>query len=221
MNRLDQRGAINILLVPLVLSIIFFVGALGFGFWAFASRQDYKDNVDQKVAVAQQEAVKATQEADAAKYAEDAKKPLETYIGPAAFGNITVNYPKTWSAYAVENQSGGKPISTYFHPKTVPDAGDEDNAFALRVELVQRSYDQVVNSFSGALKSNKVTLEPYKLPKVPSVVGSRITGQITSRKQGVMIVLPLRNMTLQIWTESADFLKDLDENILPNLSFVP
>lgn len=221
MNRLDQRGAINVLLVPLIIAVMFFLAAGGFGFWAFASRQDYKNNSDQKAAAAAAKQQTATQAADATKYAEDAKKPFDTYIGPAAYGNITVNYPKTWSAYVIENDTGGNPVNGYFHPGFVPSVTNTANNFALRVQLVQSSYDSVVQQYKSALTASQVTIQPYTLPKVPSVVGVRVEGQIQPRKQGVMIVLPLRNMTLQIWTESNDFKADLDTNILPNLSFVP
>jgi hypothetical protein len=93
--------------------------------------------------------------------------------------------------------------------------------FALRVELVQQSYETVLNTFRQQVATSKVTIAPYTLEKVPSVVGSRVEGQITPKKQGTMIILPLRNMTLKIWTESNDFKGDLDTHILPNLSFVP
>jgi hypothetical protein len=221
MNSLNERGAVNILLVPLILAVLFFFSALGFGFWAFSGRQEYKNKSDQITAVAVNEAITATQQADAVKYGEEAKKPYDNYIGPAPFGNVTVNYPKTWSAYVMEDQDGSKPITAYFNPKFVPNVGEKENAMALRVELVQDSYDKVTESFNGLLKTKEVTLQPYKLAKVPSVVGSRIEGQITSTKQGTMIILPLRNMTLKIWTESNDFKADLDTHILPNFSFVP
>jgi len=86
---------------------------------------------------------------------------------------------------------------------------------------VQSSYQTVVEQFKPRIDTGKATSSPYTLPKVPSVVGLRVEGQITETKQGVMIVLPLRNMTLKIWTESNDFKGDLDTNILPNLTFVP
>lgn len=221
MNRLNQRGAINILLIPFVLLLIFFFGTAGFAVWAFSERGHYKDESDQEVAVAVQQAIKDTQEADAVKYAEEAKKPYDTYIGPAAYGNITINYPKTWSAYVAEAERGGNPINGYFQPKIVPSVTDQEKTFALRVELVQQSYDTILTQFKSSLNAGKVTIAPYKLDKVPSVVGSRVEGQITPKKQGTMIVLPLRNMTLKIWTESNDFKGDLDTHILPNLSFVP
>ncbi|MET1033394.1 MAG: hypothetical protein ABWX94_02755 [Candidatus Saccharimonadales bacterium] len=221
MNRLNQRGAINVLLIPLVLLVTLFLGAAGFGIWAFTSRADYKSNSDQKSAVAVDKAIKETQAVDATKFAEDSKKPYDTYIGPAAFGNITVNFPKTWSAYVVEAERGSTPVAAYFHPKIVPSVTDQDKTFALRVELVQSTYESVLDPFKGKIEQGQVTITPYTLAKVPSVVGSRIEGQITQRKQGTMIVLPLRNMTLKIWTESNDFKGDLDTHILPNLSFVP
>lgn len=221
MNRLTQRGAINVLLIPFILCLVFFLGVAGLAMWAFMERGHYKDESDQEVAAAVQKAVTQTQTTDAAKYAEEAKKPYDTYIGPSAYGNITVNYPKTWSAYVVESERTSNPLNAYFQPKVVPDVSDPDKTFALRVELVQTSYDAVLTQYKSLLAASKVTIVPYTLGKVPSVVGSRIEGQITPKKQGTMVVLPLRNMTLKIWTESNDFKQDLDTHILPNFSFVP
>ncbi|HET7641346.1 MAG TPA: hypothetical protein VFK47_21735, partial [Ktedonobacteraceae bacterium] len=218
---IGQRGGMNILLLPVILLTVFFLTAVGFGLWAFTSRQDFKDNSDKKVAAAVAKAQSDTQAADAAQYAEQSKQPLDTYIGPSAFGNITVKYPKTWSAYVIENDKAASPVNAYFHPNFVPDPTNRTNAFALRVQLVTQSYDSVINGYTSQVQSKQVTIAPYKLAKVPSVVGSRIEGQIQPTKQGTMIVLPLRNMTLEIWTESNSFVADLDNNILPNLSFQP
>ncbi len=209
------------LLIPLILMVLFFFAAAGFGVWAFSSRSDYKSNSDRKVAAAAATAADAQKTTDAAKYAEDIKQPYDSYIGPAAFGNVTVNYPRTWSAYVLDSDRSATPISGYFQPKTVPSITDPSNNFALRVELVQTPYQTVLDQFKSRIDLGKATSTPYTLPKVPSVVGSRIEGQITETKQGTMIVMPLRNMTLKIWTESNGFKADLDTNILPNLSFIP
>lgn len=211
----------NVLAIPFIMLLLFFFGALGFGFWAFAERGHYKDESDQEVAQAVQKAIEDTQKTEATKYAEEAKKPYDVYIGPAAFGNITINYPKTWSSYVIENERGGNPVNGYFQPKTVPNVTDIDQTFALRVELVQTSYDVVLNGFRSSVTKGDVTVAPFTLAKVPSVVGSRVEGQITPRKQGTMVILPLRNMTLKVWTESNDFKADFDTHILPNFTFVP
>lgn len=221
MSKLNQRGAINVLLIPLILMTLLFLSAGSFGVWAFTSRADYKNNSDQKAAIAAAEMRKKTQAEDEVKYAEQAKKPYDTYIGPAPYGNITVNYPKTWSAYVVEAERGSTPVSAYFQPKIVPSITNQENSFALRVELVQNTYESVLDQFKTRLDRSQATVKPYSLPKVPSVVGSRVEGQITNTKQGTMVILPLRNMTLKIWTESNDFKGDLDTHILPNFSFIP
>jgi type II secretory pathway pseudopilin PulG len=221
MNRFNQRGAINVLLIPLIALVVLFLGAAGFGIWAFTSRADYKNNSDKKSATAAAQAVQSTEVADAAKYAEEAKKPYDTYIGAAQFGNVTVNYPKTWSAYIPESERSSTPISGFFNPKIVPSVTDPNQTFALRVELSQITYETALDQFKGRVDKGQVTMAPYTLPKVPSVVGSRVEGQITNRKQGVMVILPIRNMTLRVWTESNDFKGDLDTHVLPNLSFVP
>lgn len=222
MKTLTQRGAINVLLLPLILVVIFFLGAAGFGYWAFAEREDYKNNSDQKVAVAVGAAEKRTQAADAKVFAEKEKQPLRTYVGPSQFGAITIQYPKTWSAYIIEgNDSSNKPVETYFYPEFVPNISNNDQTYALRVELVSQSYDQVLNDFDNDAKSGKVTIAPYKLPKVPNIVGSRIEGQLTNNKQGTMVILPLRNMTLKIWVDASSFAPDFNNIILPNITFTP
>ncbi len=217
----NQRGAVDVLIVPLVALAILFLIVGGFAIWAFTQRSYYKNNSDKEAIAAANKATQDTRVVEQVKYEEEAKKPYDAYIGPAAFGNVTVHYPKTWSAYVVEAQRGGNPINAYLQPGVVPSVSDQDRTFALRVELVQSPYDTVLTQFNSSLKTGKVTVAPYSLPKVPSVVGSRVEGQITPRQQGTMVIVPLRNMTLKIWTESNDFKSDLDTHILPNLTFVP
>lgn len=219
----DQRGQLNSLLIPLILVILLLGGAVAFGVWAFNSRQDYKNNADQKITAAQAATKQQTQNTDAAAYAEAAKKPLKNYAGPASFGGVTVQYPKTWSAYVIENATSSTPINGYFQPNFVPDVGSATNAFWLRVQLNQTAYNTIMNSYAGGVQGGQITVAPYSLPKVPSVTGSILTGKINADgdKSGTMILLPLRSSTLEIWTESTDALADFNSNILPNLSFSP
>src|SRR4051812_36565287 len=99
MSNMRQEGYINGTLVSLICAVVLLFCALGFGAWAYGGRQDYKNNSDQKASAVAADAIKETEAADAVKYAEAAKSPLKTYIGPEAFGAVTVQYPKTWSTY--------------------------------------------------------------------------------------------------------------------------
>lgn len=220
MKQRDERGELNVLLVPVIALGVLFIAAGGFAVWAFMGRQDYKNNVDQKIAVATANEKKLTQTEDAKIYAEQAKNPLSTYIGPGAYGSINIQYPRTWSTYVATSSASLNGLDVYFNPNAVPSVSDPTASFSLRVKVSSQKYDAVARQYAT---NKRVSISTYKLPKVDdaAALGVRVEGQITPNKQGVMIVLPLRDKTLQIWTESADYLKDLNNIILPNLTFEP
>jgi hypothetical protein len=221
---MGQAGEIDVLLIPLIMLIILFVAAAGFGYWAYSQRQDYKNNSDKKVAAAvstarQEEGIKK----DLA-FAEAEKKPLTAYDGPEAYGSIHVEYPKTWSVYVNSTvTTSPQPLDAYFNPRVVPSAVDQGSVFALRVKVVQQAYAQVIGQYASYVKAKQVTVTPYSLPKVPGVVGVRVDGLIIPSKKnsGSMIIMPLRDKTIQIWTENAQMLGDFNTIILPGLSFAP
>jgi hypothetical protein len=221
MNRVwDERGQLNVLLIPVILLTLLLIGAGTLAVWAFNERQVYKDHSDKKVAIAVEANTTTVQAKDASDFAEQAKQPLKTYVGPEAYGSVHISYPKTWSAY-VDTTGTATGLNGYFAPDVVPSISAPSSTFALRVQVLQTAYSHIVNQFSGLVKQGKITVAPYSLPKVPSIVGVRVDGQIATDKQGSMVVLPLRDKTLEISTEANAFLPDFNANILPNASFSP
>ncbi len=220
MKWLDERGALNALLIPLILVTLFFLVSLGFGFWAFASREDYKSNTDDKVAAAVEIAQKQTATEKDNEFIDREKQPLKEYAGPASFGSVKIKYPKTWSAYVEENSSGSAAIDGYFHPRFVPGTRS-DTSYALRIQVVNRSFDQEARGFESDVKQGKTTARPYVPKNVSEAPGLRFDGEIGNRKQGTLILIKLRDKTLRIWTEADQFKKDLENNILANLTFSP
>lgn len=216
----DTRGSINTLLIPLILCVLLLLGSLGFGLWAFMSRQDYKDNVDQKVATAVEIAKKETETAKDNEFAESEKQPLKNYQGPSSLGRITMKYPKTWSGYVDESGRGSAELDGYFHPTTVPGL-QSDTSYALRVQVSSRPYSDEAKAFDSKTKSGAVKISSYRPRNVSDVVGMRIEGEIESKKQGIMILLPSRDKTIKIYTESNQFYNDFNKNILPNFTFTP
>lgn len=213
----------NILLIPLILLALFFIGAASFGAWAYMGRQDYKDNSDKKVAAAVEVAKKQTETAKDNEFVEKEKYPLRHYTGPSAYGSVDVQYPKTWSAYITESGNSASPIVGYFHPSFVPNtqSGPSSNSFALRLEVVNTAYDQTLRQFDGNIKQGKIKVTPYKAPKVQDVLGARLDGEIITGKQGSMVLIPLRDKTLKVWTEANNFKGDFDNIIMANIVFVP
>jgi hypothetical protein len=216
-----QRGSINILLIPFILIVLFFIGAVVFAYSAYSKGQDYKTNFNQKAAVLVGQAVKVEDTKKDTQFAEDAKQPLKTYAGPDTFGSIKLSYPKTWSGYVDDTTNGSAAVDGYFSPGVVPALQGQASVFALRVQVLNQSYSSVMQTYTNLLTAKKVTVAPYSLPKVSSVVGSRVDGEISTNKQGSLVVLPLRDKTLKIWTEATQFKSDLDTSILPNFTFSP
>ena len=218
MKRLNDNGGIAAV-VTIVLLAGFFVAALGFAVWAYQGRQDYKNNSDQKVAAAVVTA-KDQQKKEDAKAITDAKNnPFDTYQGPEQYGSLVVKYPRSWSSYVDSTGKSNAVLDGYFYPGTVPSLNDAGSVFALRIQVLSQSYSDAVSNINS--QQNKAKVAPYALPKVPSVVGIRVDGSLTQNKTGSMIVLPLRDKTIEIWTESPQFQQDFNNNILPNVSFSP
>jgi hypothetical protein len=221
MRRSTPESGFSPLVVPFGLSVLFLVGALIFGGWAYMQMLDYKNHSDTKVAAAVAQAKLDEDKVKDAAFAEAEKQPLTMYQGPGAYGSVDVSYPKTWSAYVIDTRNSTPYIDGYFHPGSVPDSNGQGSVFSLRVQVVQDAYSDVLAGFSSSVKSGKVTVSPYAAPKVTNVIGVRIDGQLTPTKSGSMIVLPLRNMTLKVWTEAPQFENDFNNNVLPNLTFRP
>jgi hypothetical protein len=216
MLKLKEDGS---LLIPLVLIIVMLLSSLGFGLWAFTGRQDYKNNVDIKIADAVEVASNKVRLEKESEFAEKEKSPFKSYQGPATYGSLVINHPKTWSAYISEKSSGNIVITGYMHPNYVPEI-TSDISFALRFEVVNTSHDNVLKTYESLVKSGKLVSAAYRAPQVSSVLGSRLEGEVSPKKQGVLVLLPLRDKTIKIWTEGQEFRTDFS-TMLDSFSFVP
>ena len=222
MRRKNQNGSAAGLVVLLIVLVLSLFGSLAFGFWAYSGRQNYKNNTDQIVAAAVTKAVEQTQQDDTVKNAEADKNPLRSYISPPQFGSVTIQYPKTWSAYVDDSGSGGgSQVNGYFQLGTVPSTTNPASVFALRLQVLSQPYSSSLQQYTNTGTNAPITAVPFSPPKVSSAVGVRLTGQILPNKQGDMIILPLRDKTLLLWTESSSFEADFNKYIVPNFSFSP
>lgn len=217
----SHEGGISALATPLILSVLLLIGAAVFGGWAYSKMLDYKNNTDAKIATAVQLAKQQEDTVKDAAFAQAEKSPLKTYAGPATYGSVAVTYPKTWSAYVADDTNSSPYVDGYFSPGVVPDTHGQNSSFALRVQVVQQSYNNTLASFMGFVQSGTAKVAPYHMPKVPSVIGARVDGKLDNAKSGSMVILPLRNMTLKVWTETPTAQSDFNNIILPNFTFAP
>jgi hypothetical protein len=64
----------------------------------------------------------------------------------------------------------------------------------------------------------KITISPYQ---VSGVSGARIDGEINKGQDGSLVVLPVRDKVLYVWTEDKTYIADFNNIVLKNLSFIP
>ncbi len=209
--RKDQNGS---LIIPLIVSILLFFTSFGFAIWAYTNYTDQRDNSDQRVALAVEEATtsqKAKLEAD---FAEAEKKPTLTWVSSSLIGSVSVKYPKNWSVYVEEKETGSELLSGYFHPKVVANASTSNHA--LRIQVDESNYDTEVSAFDQLIKDGEVKTAAITKS---GVVGVKFSGQINTDYKGALVIFKLRDKTLKVWTESDKYLKDFNGIILPSLNF--
>ncbi len=206
--------------MPLVIFMVLFFMSAGFAVWAFLGRQDFKNNSDKKSAEAVAVAIKKEDTRKDAEFAEAEKSPYKSYTGAATYGSLSFQYPKTWSAYIAESTNSSMPIDGYFAPNFVPDL-KSDTSFALRAQILGQSYATVLATFNSAIQKSGLDAKAFRAEKVPSVLGTILQGQIIQKKNGIIVLLPLRDKTIKIWTEGDDFKNDFMKIIVPSISFTP
>lgn len=212
-----QQGFIAALLA--IVFGLFFVAASGFAVWAFTERSKYKNDVEQIVADEVKVAVKEAESAKDAEFIEQEKLPNRTYKGPETYGSVSFKYPKTWSLY-VDETGGNTVLDVYGYPLVVPSQRSE-KAYALRVEILNTEYDAVIKKIQSKIEGGDLKAKSFRAENVPKTLGLRVDGEIAPDITGAMVYLPLRDKTLQISTESPDFLKDFNNTILKTLDFTP
>jgi hypothetical protein len=207
-------------ILGLAITILLLVGALVFGFWAFGQMQDFKNNSDQKSATAVLAASEKQKKELDAQFAEQEKSPLKTYTSPNQFASIKIVYPKTWSAYVIEQTDGSNPLDGYFAPGFVPNIQGKNN-YSLRLQYTSTPYTAVLQQYSAATQAGTVKVSAYTPEQVKGATpGVKLTGQLEPQKSGTMIILPIRDKTLKIWTETDSAQSDFN-TVLKNLTFSP
>lgn len=206
----------------LVITILLLIVATVLAILFYTQMSDYKNNSDQKSATAVATA-KTAQESELNKiFEEKEKEPLKTYTSPVATGSIVIAYPKTWSAYINEQETGNL-LDAYYNPNFVANvSGNSTSSVALRMQLLSSPYATVMNEFNQKVTTGKLKASPFKPEKVPgATVGVRLDGEIAQGKNGSMVVIPVRDKTLKIWTEGTGNISDFNNFVLKNLSFSP
>lgn len=210
-----QEGSVNPLVISNALLAVLVIAFGSLMVWAYVNYQDQKNNVDAKIAVAVASAKKEEASENEKNFLEREKAPYEKYTGSADLGNVTFNYPKTWSVYQAKIDGSG--MEAYLHPGVVPLIA-QGQQFATEVKVLDQSSDQLLKRYDslvkkGDLKSSQVVINGFP--------GTRLDGRFSDKITGSLVIFKLRDKTLTLATDADTFKPDFDNVILKSLDFNP
>ena len=202
----DISGLIKtIVIIGLSLVAITFVGLF---IWMAGEYNSAKTDVDGQIAVAVAEAKDEQAGKLENEFLEREKYPYKTFSGPADYGQLSFEYPKTWSVYVAESASTGGDFNAYFNPVQVEAVGKE-TVNALRVTIRDKSFDEVSQEYQKAMdkRDSNLTMVSTTIGKNNNITANRYTGTIPDTKDlnGYIVTFKIRDKTAVLQTDSVLF----------------
>lgn len=209
----DISGLVKTIVIIIVSLIA--VTFIGLFIWMNMNYQEAQTDLDTKIAVAVAEAKDEQAMELEQDFLEREKYPYKTFSGPADYGQLTFEYPKTWSVYvaaAATNSDGD--FNAYFNPIQVDAVGD-DTVNALRVTIRDESFDEVSEEYQKDMdkKDSGLTMASTTIGKNNNITANRYTGKIPDAKDlsGFIVTFKIRDKTAVLQTDSVLFQEDFDK----------
>lgn len=209
----DNAGLIKTIII-IVVSLIA-VTFVGLFIWMFLQYNELSEDVKGQIDAAVTEAKDEQAAKMEAEFSEREKYPYRTFSGPADYGELTFEYPKTWSVYVAADASNGGDYTAYFNPVQVDTVG-RDTINALRLVIRDKNFDDVASEYQRALDRNNsgLTVTSITFGKNNDVTGNRYSGKIPNTDlNGYIVIFKIRDKTAILQTDSVYFQDDFDKLI--------
>ena len=201
-----------ILFVVGLLAVIF----LGLFVWMFIMWNEAKTNVDGQVQQKVDLAVKNNTEKMNQEFREKEKMPYRRFSGPIDYGELSFEYPKTWSMYIMKDAKTGGDYEAVFNPVSISLIGGDTNIQALRLNIMNTTFENVAKRYDGQVKSGKFKLS------VMSVGGNNANVYVGTTEKGKsvrIVIFPIRDKTVYIMTDADKLYGNDFNNILKSITY--
>ena len=198
-----------IALIILSLSTVTFVGLF---VWMYSKYTDLNTDFEAQVDAKVSEAETNQKLKDEEEFAEREKNPYRSFSGPSDYGQLSFEYPKTWSLYIARDAANGGDYEAYFNPIQV-ETVSKDTINALRVSILDKSFESVVSEYQRFLNSPEYDLQVSAIT-VNNVTANKYVGTIPNTTlNGVIVMFKIRDKTAILRTDSMLFREDFDKLI--------
>ena len=206
----DIAGLVKTVVIVIVSLIA--VTFIGLFIWMFVQYNDVQTDVDGQIAAAVAVAKDEQAMEDEAEFLEREKYPYKTFSGPTDYGQLTFEYPKTWSVYVAKDAANGGDFEAYFNPIQV-DAVSKETINALRVMVRDKAFDTVTAEYQKAMEKKDSNLTVSSIT-VNGATANRYTGTIPDTEfNGIIVIFKIRDKTAVLQTDSVLFEEDFNKLI--------
>ena len=198
----DVAGLVKTIVI-IILSLIALT-FIGLFIWIFSEYDRVQLDVNGQIEEAVAEAKDEQAAKDEAEFLQREKYPYRTFKGPADYGELTFEYPKTWSVYVEADATKGGDYYAFFNPIEVSTVSD-DTINALRVSILTTAYDEVVADYQRDVerRDSNLVAEAVEYNGIPMM---RYTGTIPGTElSGIIVVFKIRDKTVVMQTDSMLF----------------
>lgn len=207
----DIGGLIKTIAIVVVSLIA--VTFIGLFIWMYMQYNEAQSDLDAKISVAQAEAKDEEAARLEADFLEREKYPYKTFSGPVDYGQLTFEYPKTWSVYIAADAANGGDFEAYLNPIQVDMVSAESTINALRVIVRDESFESVTAEYQKEMEREDSNLN-METVTVNGVTANRYTGTIPDTElNGIVVVFKIRDKTAILQTDSVLFREDFDKLI--------
>lgn len=190
--------------ILLVFTTILSITFLGLFIWMFFQYNEASTDVEGKVELAVAKAENDIRTELEKEFEEKEKYPFKTFAGPVDFGQLTFEYPKTWSVYVPDDASRAQDFRAYFSPGQV-NVVDDKTIMSLRVSIVNTLTDEVKEGYADRVEQGEMTVSTTVVNGVNVDV---YTGKLESDNQGIVCLFKIRDKTAIIQTDAMLFSED-------------
>ncbi|MDO4526621.1 MAG: hypothetical protein Q4B87_00830 [Candidatus Saccharibacteria bacterium] len=210
----------TIVIIALSLLSVTFIGLF---IWMFTQYNAARTDTDGQIAAAVADAVDKNTMKLEEEFTEREKYPYNTFAGPADYGELTFEYPKTWSVYIGKDASKGGDYEAYLNPLEVNTVANT-TLMGLRVSIMTQAFDDVVNRYQSEITGEepKMRLDTITIGQAEqggTTTANRYTGTIPGTEfSGIVIIFKIRDKTAVLQTDSMLFEGDFN-NIIKTVRF--
>ena len=210
----NKSNGIAVAVVFGIISLVAIVAAGILGWMLLLKNVEY-DTLNQNLELEIAEAVSNAKTEQAMEDAAEAKKDTRQFTGPTDYGQLSFDFPKSWSVYVASDASKGGDFIAYLNPLEIEPVS-ESTVYALRVTIRDKDFESVVAEYQRYLTQGSLSMN---LITVGGATANRYVGNIPGTElNGIIVIFKIRDKTAILRTDAMGYQQDF-ETILNSVKF--